>query len=379
MALSTDSTVSLPKYRKPISSRFPLDQCNLVMLKDTRHSIRVSLKSVTDWYKFEPALSYARSLITELDKDQDDLETVPAEEDTKESEEAGDGSSSPISSLFSGSSSSKSVTSVEDEEESSPASSATGKSLLKPANTKRELEYKDTRFRLKQLISETLQVQEVEEDLANYTINSVLCDNEFIKLTLKPSQPIRKDVKASLSRLIKLFYTDSYLTKYREKFFDEVCGGFSLHNSHQDLNDPKWFELFLKIWKFDPESCELYDESYFADYMLSVYQSLEPKDVFHDQLVKTGLFMNLLRFRIYYSKLNTNFINYGTYGLNEEEEEEEESIDEINKRYLQAYMAGKGIVTDKAEDENNCTIKFCDRIQIRMFDDDEPPSLGLDI
>lgn len=408
--------------KTPVSSRFPLNQNNLVMLKETRVSVRQSVASAVRWYAMDPARP-----MKELEK-YPEIYNAWMSEEFEESSSVSSPVSSPEASLFSNQSPSPLEDDMEgiDKEGSykTPLESKTTQSMdkestesnrtlesdtkldqgepgtkpnqgdpvkcgvLKSINQTKQAEYNDTRLRLNQLIAEVLNLQTVEEDVANYTINGIMCHNDFINLRLKPSRPIRKDVRTALARLIQLFYTDCYLTKHRERFLDEVTHGLSTREPIKELeikqpnksepnkreakgeqwaelSNPKWFDLFLKIWKFDPESYEIYDESFFVDYMESVYR--EPEDVvanYRNTLINTGFFMNLAKFRHYYGQMN--ILNYGSYGYGIDEEEE--SLEEINRRYVSEYEDGGERLEVK--------IKFDEDVGVRVFDGREPVSVA---
>lgn len=366
-----------------VNSKYPLNQCDMLMLRDTKKSLRTGMQSALQWYGF--LLTVIQQLLFYWESNDPGNNTV--EDDTLTNDEDSlSNSVSHNSSLFSGDldntrspqleggespvSSEPPVVPEASKSANGPINSASvRKSSLKSTNPT-EPDYENTKLRLQQLLNEVLDVQKVgpvEPELANYAINAVTSDFGFTDLKLIPNQPIPKNVKDSLVKVLKPYYTDIYGLKQVNTLAVEICSGLSLGNKEQDLNNPRWLELFWKLWKADSYSFDYYDEEFFREYMSSSYGYDYSLESHMDALVKTGFFMNFSRFRYYYSTVGLKLISHECY--EEDEVEEDATLDEINRRFIQNYLVAK---------ESRSSVDFNEDIGVRRFCKEDPPNFELE-
>lgn len=291
----------MAKDRINASNKFPRNECTSSCLKDTKHHLRVSLKSTVNHYR---CMSITRWNQKEMENFNMTAAMPDTNTDYKDDNETSDTDVDDVnsyrSSIFDGSSSSSSSS-------ESPPPSPTVRSVLK-TTVRDETRIRKIRNRIKDLIEECMETKEIDEELLNCVINAVIVDRRFPKFKLESKNGLKPNMVSEINSMIYEIFIEKYIPFKIGTLHDEMMDPFTVVSDNLfsgTLNDPKWFDRFKQIFKYSPDEYEFYNKDVIKKYYVdSLYSTYDSDDSVSQEISEYCFYLNWEAFTYRFSRLD---------------------------------------------------------------------------
>lgn len=233
------------------------------------------------------------------------------------------------------------------------------KPVLKMSNNNHPEHYLRKLNDFKTFIHEIIDIKDEDKGLEQFLINV-----HFEKFSKLNNEGMKQREKRDFQKLIKTSFVEKYVLDGFDVLYDEISTAVNLNSAtHLNTENPRWFDQFMALWKYDVYDDLKVGEEHFitlseSDYKFKIYS--DPGLV--------AFLMNLNKFYDYLILLQPGRLEkylFNDFYLDSEEEE----LANIMADFSQQKVFGR---------KSPKLIKFNEEINVRLFNVFDPVQVTID-